>query len=39
LNALLTSSIGGAIFIIGFLLSGILADYNRHGSNQRNPLR
>jgi hypothetical protein len=27
LNALLTSGIGGAIFIIGFLLSGILADY------------
>src|SRR3954465_6899310 len=27
LNALLTSGIGGAIFIIGFILSGILADY------------
>jgi hypothetical protein len=27
LNALLTSGIGGAIFIIGFLLSGIPADY------------
>lgn len=27
LNALLTSGIGGAIFIIGFLLSSILADY------------
>jgi len=27
LNGLLTSGIGGAIFIIGFLLSGILADY------------
>ena len=27
LNALLTSGIGGAIFIIGFLLSSVLADY------------
>jgi hypothetical protein len=27
LNSLLTSGIGGAIFIIGFLLSSILADY------------
>ena len=27
LNAQLTSGIGGTIFIIGFLLSGILADY------------
>ena len=27
LNTLLTSGIGGAIFIIGFLLSSILADY------------
>jgi len=27
LNAQLTSDIGGTIFIIGFLLSGILADY------------
>lgn len=27
INALLSSAIGGAIFIIGFLLSGIIADY------------
>jgi len=27
LNTLLTSAIGGAIFIIGFLLSGVLSDY------------
>lgn len=27
LNSLLTSGIGGAIFIIGFLLSSVLADY------------
>lgn len=27
LNALFTSAIGGAIFIIGFLLAGIMADY------------
>ncbi len=27
LSTLLTSAIGGAIFIIGFLLSGVLADY------------
>lgn len=31
LNRLLTSSIGGAIFIIGFLLSSILADYKEAG--------
>ncbi|MFX5968749.1 hypothetical protein ABTE68_20300, partial [Acinetobacter baumannii] len=27
LSTLLTSAIGGAIFIIGFLLSGVLSDY------------
>lgn len=27
INALLTSAIGGAIFIMGFLLAGIIADY------------
>jgi hypothetical protein len=35
LNALLTSGIGGAIFIIGFLLSGILADYKEPSGSQR----